>query len=176
MYYTLIISLFRYCLFDSEFRCPSGRCILNSYTCDGDNDCGSNEDEANCATPTPSNNVITTSVLLYIFFIYYRFIVRIPIVLDFFFTTSLLHLFLSWSSSLSISSSSISASTLFNHVLPFWSSNRSSAFNSIFHTFLHPVLITFPHHMSIPCQLIYFPNSNRMHSESVSMRQWPLHQ
>ena len=35
---------------------------------------------------------------------------------------------------------------------PSWSSNRYSVFNSILHTFLHLVLITFSHHMSIPSQ------------------------
>ena len=46
--------------------------------------------------------------------IYYRFIVCFPIVLDFLFITFtlILHFFLSWTSSLSISSSAISASTL----------------------------------------------------------------
>ena len=93
------------------------------------------------------------SGLIFINSIYYRFIVRFPIGLDFLFITFtfLLHLLLSWTSSLSISSSAISASTLPNHVF-FWSSNRFSAFNSILHTLLHPVLITFSHHMSIPSQ------------------------
>ena len=36
---------------------------------------------------------------------------------------------------------------------PSWSSNRSSAFNAILYTFLHPVLVTFPHHMTIPYHL-----------------------
>ena len=40
-----------------------------------------------------------------------------PIGLDFLFITFLLYFFLSWTSSLSISSSAISASTLYNHVL-----------------------------------------------------------
>ena len=55
---------------------------------------------------------------LWSFIIYYRFIVRFPIGLDFLFTTFtlLLHFLLSWTSSLSISSSAISASTLSNHV------------------------------------------------------------
>ena len=50
--------------------------------------------------------------------IYYRFIGRFLIGLDFLFITFifLLHLLLSWTSSLSISSSAISASTLSNHV------------------------------------------------------------
>ena len=48
---------------------------------------------------------------------YYRFIVRFPIGLDFLFITFPLHLFLSWTSSLSISSSAMSVSTLSNHVL-----------------------------------------------------------
>ena len=50
--------------------------------------------------------------------VYYnhRFIVRIPIGLDFLFTTFRLHFFLSWMSSLLISNSDISASTFSNHV------------------------------------------------------------
>ena len=32
---------------------------------------------------------------------------------------------------------------------PSWSSNRSFAFNSKLHTFLHPVLITCPYHLSL---------------------------
>ena len=57
------------------------------------------------------------SIYIYIY-IYYRFIVRFPIGLDFLFITFtiLLHLLLSWTSSLSISSSAISTSTLSNHV------------------------------------------------------------
>ena len=35
---------------------------------------------------------------------------------------------------------------------PSWSSNRYAAFNSPLYTFLHPVLVTFPHHMNIPSQ------------------------
>lgn len=31
-----------------EFRCPSGKCILNDYVCDGEDDCGGMEDEVNC--------------------------------------------------------------------------------------------------------------------------------
>ena len=78
-------------------------------------------------------------------YIHYRLIVRFPIGLDFLFITFtfLLHILLSWTSSLSIG---ISTPTLS------WSSKRSSAFNSILHTFLHQVLITFSHHMSIPSQ------------------------
>ena len=59
---------------------------------------------------------VVSDVCIYI--IYYRFIVRFPIGLDFLFITFtfLLHLLLSWTSSLSISSSAISASTLSNHV------------------------------------------------------------
>ena len=49
--------------------------------------------------------------------IYYRFIVRFPMGLGFLFITFLLHFFLSWTSSLLMSSSAISASTLSNHVL-----------------------------------------------------------
>ena len=51
-------------------------------------------------------------------FIYYRFIVRFQIGLNFLFITFtfLLHFLLSWTSSLSIQSSTISTSTLSNHV------------------------------------------------------------
>ena len=56
-------------------------------------------------------------VFIYIY-IYYRVIVSVfPIGLDFLFITFFLNFFLSWTSSLSISSFSISASTLSNHVL-----------------------------------------------------------
>ena len=50
-------------------------------------------------------------------YIYIRFIVHFPIGLDLLFITFSLHFFLSWTSSLSISSSAISASTHSNHVL-----------------------------------------------------------
>ena len=106
---------------------------------------------------------------IYIIYIYYRFIARFPIGLDFLFITFtiLLHLLLSWTSSLSISSSAISTSTLSNRLS--WSSNRSSAFNSILHTFLHPVLITFSHHMSIPSQPITSTEScGRLNSNQTS--------
>ena len=73
---------------------------------------------------------------------YYQFIVRFPIWLDFLFITFLLHFFLSWTSSLSISNATISAST----PCPSW----SSAFNSKPHTFLHPILITCPCPLSLP--------------------------
>ena len=53
---------------------------------------------------------------LTIIYIYYRFIIHSPIGLDFLFITFLLHFLLSWTSSLSISSSAISTSTLSNHV------------------------------------------------------------
>ena len=44
----------RHCLFHQEFRCASGRCIPNSYLCDGDNDCGDLSDEEGCNTRPPS--------------------------------------------------------------------------------------------------------------------------
>ena len=77
-------------------------------------------------------------------YIYYRFIVRFPIGLDFLFITFLLHFLLSWTSSLSISSSAISASTLSNHVflgLPTGLLPSTPYISS-----------PSPHHMSIPSQ------------------------
>ena len=85
--------------------------------------------------------------------IYYRFIVRFPIGLDFLFITFFLHFFLSWTSSLSISSYSISASTLSNHVLLSFPTNLLlSTLNSIhfFNQSSSLFLITCPHHLSIP--------------------------
>ena len=66
--------------------------------------------------PTSSPNTAGNANLI-VYYIYYRFIVRFPIGVDFLFMTFLPHFFLSWTSSLSISSSAISASTLSNHVL-----------------------------------------------------------
>ena len=72
-----------------------------------------------CSSPTSCRLCLLGPVntLFEIMYIYYRFIVHFPIGLDFLFITFLLHFFRSWTSSLSISSSAISASTLFNHVL-----------------------------------------------------------
>ena len=92
---------------------------------------------------------------LYIYYIYYRFIVRFPIGLDFLFITFtiLLHLLLSWTSSLSISSSAISTSTLSNHVfLGLPTGLLPSTLYSI-HFFTQsssPFLITCPYHLSLP--------------------------
>ena len=88
-------------------------------------------------------------------YIYYQFIVRFPIGLDFLFITFtfLLHLLLSWTSSFSISSSDISASTLSNHVfLGLPTGPLPSTLYSI-HLCTQsssPFLITCPYHLSIP--------------------------
>ena len=90
---------------------------------------------------------------IYIYIIYYRFIVRFLIGLDFLFITFLLHFLLSWTSSLSISCSAISASTLSNHVfLDLPTGLLPSTLYSI-HFFTQsssPFLITCPYHLSIP--------------------------
>ena len=66
--------------------------------------------------------------------------------LDFLFITFLLHFFLSWTSSLSISSSAISTSTLSNHV-------RLGITTGLLHLTLNSILFSpSPHHMSIPSQ------------------------
>ena len=84
--------------------------------------------------------------------IYYWCIVRFPIGLDFLFIpfTFLLHILLSWTSSLSISSLAISASKLSLHVFLVLLTGLLPS--TLLHTFLYPVLITFSHHMSIPSQ------------------------
>ena len=93
----------------------------------------------------------TCFVSIKINIIYYRFIVRVPIGLDFLFITFFLHFFQSWTSSLSISSSAMSASTLSNHVLLGRPTGLlPSTLNSIH--FFTKSLITFTHHMSIPSQ------------------------
>ena len=76
---------------------------------------------------------------------YYRFVVRFPIWLDFLFITFRLHFFLSWMSSLSISSSDISASTFSNHVFLF-------VFQPVFFLQLWSQYIFSPSYMSIPSQ------------------------
>ena len=86
-------------------------------------------------------------------YIYYRFIVRFPIGLDFLFIIFLLHFFLSWTSSLSISSSAISASTLSHHVfLGLPTGLLPSTLHSIYYftqSSSH-FLITCPYHLSLP--------------------------
>ena len=93
--------------------------------------------------------------LVHVIYIYYRFIVRFPIVLDFLFITStfLLHLLLSWTSSLSISSSAISASTLSNHVFLGHPTDLLPSTLYSIHFFTQsssPFLITCTYHLSLP--------------------------
>lgn len=39
----------------NEFRCANKRCILKTWRCDSDDDCGDNSDEENCATNPPGS-------------------------------------------------------------------------------------------------------------------------
>ena len=86
---------------------------------------------------------------------YYRFIVRFPRVLDFLFITFtfFIHFLLSWTSSLSISCSAISASTLSNHVFLCLPTGLLSSTLYSIHLFTQsssPFLITCPYHLSLP--------------------------
>ena len=96
-------------------------------------------------------------IINWILYIYNRFIVRLTIVFDFLFITYFLYFFLLWASSLWISSSTISASILYNHVLAGIPTGLLDSI--ILHTFLHLVLVTFPHHMFIPSQPTTFNDS-----------------
>ena len=91
--------------------------------------------------------------LFLVFIIYYRFIVRFPIEMNFLFTTFHLHFFLSWTSSLLISSSAISASTVSNYALldPPTGLLPSTLYSIHFFTqSSSPFLITCPYHLSLP--------------------------
>ena len=88
-------------------------------------------------------------------YIYYRFIVHFPIELDFLFITFtfLLHLLLSWISSLLISSLAISAFTLSNHVflgLPTGLLPSTLYSKHFFTQSSSPFLITCQYHLSLP--------------------------
>lgn len=39
----------------NEFQCDNGRCVLKTWRCDSDNDCGDGSDERNCATNPPGS-------------------------------------------------------------------------------------------------------------------------
>ena len=90
--------------------------------------------------------------IIYILSVYSPFSDRMDFLIIAF--TLLLHLLLSWTSSLSISSSAISASTLTtvsnNVFLGLPTGLLPSTLYSIHFISLHPVLITCPYHLSLP--------------------------
>ena len=90
---------------------------------------------------------------VYIYIIYYRFVVRFPIGLEFLFITFLLRFLLSWTPSLSISGSAISASTLSNHVFLGLPTGLLPSTIYPIHFFTQsssPILIICPYHLSLP--------------------------
>ena len=83
--------------------------------------------------------------------------------LDLLYITLLLHLFLSWTSSLSILSSAMSTFTLSPY--PSWSSNWSSAFNSIINPYIFSPSLR---HMSMPSQpTTYYDSCDRLNYTSL---------
>ena len=122
------------------------------------------------------NNSLADNDDLALLYIYYRFIVCFPIGLDFLFITFtfLLHFLLSWTSSLSISSSAISASTLSNHVfLGLPTGLLPSTLYSI-HFFTQsssPFLITCPYHLSLPLLMRVVIGSTPSRGSNVYLRQ-----
>ena len=84
--------------------------------------------------------------IMRVYIIYYRFIVRFPIGLYFLFITFFLYFFLSWTSSLSISSFAISDSILYNHVL------LGLPTGLLLQLYTPYISSPSPHHMSIPSQ------------------------
>lgn len=53
-YIYLYIKLFEFCTDfggvcePNEFKCNNGKCVLKTWICDSDDDCGDNSDEQNC--------------------------------------------------------------------------------------------------------------------------------
>lgn len=41
----------------NEFQCNNRKCVLKTWLCDSDNDCGDNSDELNCA-PSPPGKLL----------------------------------------------------------------------------------------------------------------------
>lgn len=39
----------------NEYRCSNKRCVLKTWVCDGEDDCGDRSDEINCGTSPPGS-------------------------------------------------------------------------------------------------------------------------
>jgi hypothetical protein len=49
----------------NEFRCDNKRCVLKTWRCDSDDDCGDGSDESSCATNPPGMPVSETGEMVF---------------------------------------------------------------------------------------------------------------